>query len=180
MTPARTEMQSPASGRGSAKLKSAVVQQTKYTAIGDPVERLLSHLDKVRKSGRGWTARCPAHEDRTASLSVAAGDDGRVLLHCFAGCSAPDVLAALGLDIGDLFVRKPTASMSFAERAALKQHAKQAQWAAALNVLSFKSTIVRIVAAQLSRKEPLSDEDHARFDLACERISSARVVLNAR
>lgn len=54
------------------------------------------------KGGRGsWT--CPAHEDRSPSLSVKEADDGRVLVHCFAGCETADVLAALGRTLADLF-----------------------------------------------------------------------------
>jgi hypothetical protein len=68
-----------------------------------PVETVLDRLDGVRHSGRGWTARCPAHEDRHASLSVSEGDDGRVLLHDHAGCIVDDVIAALGLELMDLF-----------------------------------------------------------------------------
>jgi putative DNA primase/helicase len=48
-----------------------------------------------RKAGGGWVARCPAHDDRTPSLSLADGHDGRLLVKCWAGCSAHDVLAAL-------------------------------------------------------------------------------------
>lgn len=48
--------------------------------------------------------RCPAHADRSPSLSVAEGRDGRVLVHCFAGCSVEEVCRALGLTIRDLFV----------------------------------------------------------------------------
>ncbi len=54
-----------------------------------------------RRAGQGWTARCPAHDDTTPSLSV-ADRNGRVLAHCHAGCSQERVLAALearGLDI---------------------------------------------------------------------------------
>src|SRR6185437_3793894 len=105
------------------------------SVASNPVETFLARLDRVRRSGHGWTAKCPAHEDRTASLSVTAGDDGRVLMHCFAGCGVADVIAAAGLSMADLFVKRPTADMSFAERAALKEYAKQAQWRAALNVL---------------------------------------------
>lgn len=46
---------------------------------------------------------CPAHDDRTPSLSIRRTADGRVLLHCFAGCRTDDVLAALGLTWADLF-----------------------------------------------------------------------------
>jgi len=55
-----------------------------------------------KAAGSGWMARCPAHEDRKASLSIAAGDDGRVLLHCHAGCQTADVVAAMGLRLADL------------------------------------------------------------------------------
>jgi 5S rRNA maturation endonuclease (ribonuclease M5) len=55
-------------------------------------------------SGPGkWEALCPAHEDRKASLSIGAGQDDRVLLHCHAGCDHADVLAGLGLTATDLF-----------------------------------------------------------------------------
>lgn len=54
------------------------------------------------KGGRGsWT--CPAHEDRSPSLAVKAGNDGRVLVRCFAGCETPAVVAAVGLGLRDLF-----------------------------------------------------------------------------
>jgi putative DNA primase/helicase len=49
----------------------------------------------ARRSGAGWLARCVAHEDREPSLSIGEGADGRPLFHCHAGCSQPDVLAAL-------------------------------------------------------------------------------------
>lgn len=67
-----------------------------------PVDRFLEHLDHVRRSGSGWTARCPAHEDRTPSLAVAEGEDGRALVKCFAGCPTERVLAELGLAWADL------------------------------------------------------------------------------
>ncbi len=57
----------------------------------------------VRRVQDGWMVTCPAHEDRTPSLHVSEGDDGRVLLHCHAGCETGDVLAADGLDFPDLF-----------------------------------------------------------------------------
>ena len=47
-------------------------------------------------------ACCPAHDDRNPSLSVRRAPDGRVLVHCFAGCTLDAVLAALGLRLRDL------------------------------------------------------------------------------
>lgn len=48
-----------------------------------------------RKSGRSWSVRCPAHEDRTPSLSLLDTPDGRVLVHCHAGCEQDKVIAHL-------------------------------------------------------------------------------------
>lgn len=48
-----------------------------------------------RKSGAGYVARCPAHDDHEPSLSLRDGDDGRVLAHCHAGCTQAAVIAAL-------------------------------------------------------------------------------------
>src|SRR5262249_4049566 len=52
----------------------------------------------------GWSARCPAHEDRVRSLTIATGADGRVLLYCFAGCVVDAIVAAMGLTVRDLFL----------------------------------------------------------------------------
>jgi hypothetical protein len=65
--------------------------------------KLLSKLGSVKKTKSGWSARCPAHEDRQASLSIAEGRDGRVLLNCHAGCDHKKIVAALGLEERDLF-----------------------------------------------------------------------------
>lgn len=68
------------------------------------VDQVLEQLEAVRRNGEGrWMARCPAHGDRSASLSVREGDDGRVLLHCFSGCTFLEVVAALRLEPQQLF-----------------------------------------------------------------------------
>ncbi|MGE4078425.1 MAG: toprim domain-containing protein [Reyranella sp.] len=48
-----------------------------------------------RKAGGGWTARCPAHDDRTPSLSIRDADENKVLVCCHAGCDQERVIAAL-------------------------------------------------------------------------------------
>jgi len=58
---------------------------------------VLPKLEGVRKSGGAWNARCPAHEDHHPSLSVSAGQNGKVVLHCHAGCEPGAVLDALSL-----------------------------------------------------------------------------------
>ena len=57
----------------------------------------------LHKQTGGYLARCPAHKDHAPSMSIGEGDDGRILLHCWAGCETSDIVAALGLRWSDLF-----------------------------------------------------------------------------
>ena len=67
-------------------------------------DELVNRLDHVRQVGPGkWISRCPAHDDRSPSLSIRELEDGRTLVHCFGGCGAIDVLDAVGLDYSALF-----------------------------------------------------------------------------
>lgn len=73
-----------------------------HSTASEAVEALLSRLAGVHPAGPGrWLALCPAHPDRKPSLSIRL-EGGRVLVHCFAGCDADAVLAAVGLSWRDL------------------------------------------------------------------------------
>lgn len=65
-------------------------------------EAILALLRGVRRTGGGWMARCPAHRDRSPSLSIREAN-GKILLHCFAGCNAEAVCSAIGIRLADLF-----------------------------------------------------------------------------
>ena len=78
------------------------------TRSHDALSAVLPKLEGVRKAGSGWTARCPAHDDHTPSLSVSVGRDGRVLLKCFSGCPVESITAAMGLKMSDLFSDDPS------------------------------------------------------------------------
>jgi hypothetical protein len=65
-------------------------------------EALVARLHGVRRNGNGWMARCPAHEDRSPSLSIRESN-GRILLHCFAGCSVESICDALKIKVSALF-----------------------------------------------------------------------------
>ena len=58
-------------------------------------EGTANSLGNARRSGNGWIVSCPVHEDETPSLSLTDREDGGVLVHCHAGCSQDDVIAAL-------------------------------------------------------------------------------------
>ena len=139
------------------------------------VDVVIARLSQVRQRGKGWAARCPAHDDKGPSLSINEGDDGRVLLHCFAGCAAAGVVAALGLTLAHLFPQR-IADTSPAGRRAARAACQQSAWAAALGVLARESSIVLAVANVVAR-DVLTAEDSARLALAVDRIQSAREVL---
>jgi hypothetical protein len=71
--------------------------------LSRPLAAILEHFPDARRNGANWEAKCPAHEDSDPSLSITQGEDGRVLLHCFAGCSQEAVVAAIGRTMADLF-----------------------------------------------------------------------------
>lgn len=69
------------------------------------IEEFLSRLDGVQQGADAtrWTAKCPSHDDSQNSLGVHLTDDGKILLKCYAGCSAEEIVAAMGLKMSDLF-----------------------------------------------------------------------------
>ncbi len=72
------------------------------------INEFLARLEGVRETSHPqwrWQARCPAHDDTNPSLSVGIGDDGCILLHCWAGCEESSILVRLGLTNADLSPR---------------------------------------------------------------------------
>jgi hypothetical protein len=68
---------------------------------------LLSRLEGVKQIGPSqWKACCPAHDDKHPSFYIKE-DDGKVLLSCKAGCFVGSILAAVGMDMQDLFPERP-------------------------------------------------------------------------
>jgi hypothetical protein len=62
----------------------------------------------AKRTGVSWVCRCPAHDDRRASLAIREGTAGRTLVHCYAGCTFDAIFAALGIDRRELFPDVPT------------------------------------------------------------------------
>jgi hypothetical protein len=140
-------------------------------------QRLLDRLDGVRTRPVGWIARCPAHCDRSPSLAIRELDDGRVLVHCFAGCEVSDVLSAVDLTLADMFPKRMCNDSPQGGREA-RAALREIGWAAALGVLSREASIVLTVVNALARGV-LTAEHAARLETAVERIQLAREVLTA-
>lgn len=67
------------------------------------LDRIVAQLQDVRRDGRGYLARCPAHDDTNPSLAVLPQPDGRVRLHCrSAQCSITNILQRMELTFDDL------------------------------------------------------------------------------
>ena len=69
---------------------------------GITIDNFLSRLDKVRKLGKHYIARCPAHDDGRPSLRISQGDKG-ILVKCWAHCSFNEIVSAMDLRPQDLF-----------------------------------------------------------------------------
>lgn len=82
------------------------------------LQEILTTL-KAKPQGSQWIARCPAHKDKSPSLSVAQGDKG-ILLACHAGCSVSAIASALGFKVKDLFNPKEKPAAPTARRKIIK------------------------------------------------------------
>jgi AAA domain len=70
----------------------------------------------ARKSGDGWTAKCPAHDDKNPSLAISVNErDGKILVYCHAGCTTEAVCAAAGIELTELFTDNGPAQRVVAE-----------------------------------------------------------------
>lgn len=128
------------------------------------INQLIERLTKVRPSGRNaWRACCPAHSGTNpTALSIKEESDGRILLHCFQGCSASDIMESIGLSLEDLFeepiaVHKPPVAKKFYATDILA-------------AVKFECQIVLMAAFELRKNKPLNEQDMNRLILAYERI----------
>jgi hypothetical protein len=87
-----------------------------------PIERVLERLEGTKAHNGYYTALCPVHDDREPSLSIKEADDGRVLAHCFAGCTFDDVVEAISLKSKDLFTKGGEGVVSSPNNGATVQH----------------------------------------------------------
>lgn len=127
-------------------------------AHGDPLDLLLDRLQGVKRQGERYVARCPAHPDKSPSLSLSRGKDGCALVHCYAGCETRDVLAAVGLEMRDLFLDNLSQ-----EQRQQYQHDKLEK------EIRFEQLVIEIAKGEAKAGE-LSDESIARLALAQERL----------
>ncbi|MGB6212074.1 AAA family ATPase [Pseudomonas mandelii] len=124
----------------------------------EPLAVLRSRLKGVKQHGDRFMAVCPAHQDKSPSLSLSQAEDGRALVHCFAGCKTRDVLGAVGLEMRDLFPE----SLSQEQRKQFRRIKLQ-------TVRGSEYLIIEAAKAE-AMAGALSEESTARLALAQERV----------
>lgn len=125
---------------------------------------ILSHFDKVRATSKNnsYNCLCPAHDDKNASLSIKICDDGRVLMHCFAGCDIQNILSSVGLTLDDIVPQRVDL---------LKPSGKAYNPFAILKSLKDDALFVYLCATQIEQKKELQQSDK---DKLLEVISNLR------
>ena len=117
------------------------------------LDKVLSCLDKVKSTGANkWKACCPAHDDKNPSLAITETSDGTVLLKCWAGCTAQDIVSAIGLELRDLF-----------------PGAKQPRRGPSKQAIEHERAVY-LIGKSLLDAGKLSDDDLQRFNLAMQRL----------
>lgn len=136
-------------------------------------DALLSQLEGVKRTGSGrWLARCPAHPDKHPSLAIRKLDDGRILVHDFAGCTVESVLSAAGLTFADLYPPRPIGHDCKPERRPFPA-------ADVLECVAFESLLVALAARDIVNGKAISDSDRSRIMLAASRLEAARELSHA-
>lgn len=138
-----------------------------------PIDRILSQLEKVKQRQPGqWSACCPgsnhAHGDKTPSLSIRETDSGSVLVFCFAGCGAAEIVAAMGLTLVDLYPPRDTKANE-PQRPPRLLTAGQA-----LDLLREESLLLAVAAGNLAHGVVLSQFDLDRLVKTAGRIAWLR------
>jgi hypothetical protein len=138
------------------------------------IEDFVSRLDGVKQTGRGqWMARCPAHEDRSPSLSIGGGDDGRVLIKCFAGCLVDEIAGAVGLTVSDLFPERPADSPPFVR-------GRQFPAGDVLEALANEVMVVWVISRDMELGITPSIDEFDRLTVANKRIQSALELIRGK
>ena len=133
-----------------------------------PIELILSRLEKVSSNNGGgrYKALCPAHADRSPSLSICEGDDGRVLLHCFSGCRAEVIVSSVNLTMAELFC-----VVTGSKRPPLVPGVSRRELHTAIE---FEKTILFMAKADETKGRCISTNDSQRAQLALQRVAKAK------
>ena len=129
------------------------------------INDFLSYFEKSYRSGKDeYQCLCPAHQDKTASLSIKNLPDERILIHCFAGCAANDILEAVGLTFDDIVPKR---------LGDFKPVSKPFNPYAVLKSISNETLLVALAGLEVANGKTLPQEDKDRLMIAVNRLREA-------
>lgn len=129
------------------------------------INDFLSYFEKSYRSGKDeYQCLCPAHQDKTASLSIKNLPDERILIHCFAGCAANDILEAVGLTFEDIVPKR---------LGDFKPVSKPFNPYAVLKAISNETLLVALAGLEIANGKTLPQEDKDRLMIAVNRLREA-------
>ena len=134
--------------------------------INHNLTEFLGRLSKLKQTKPdSWSACCPAHDDKSPSLAIKSLDDGRILVNCFGGCGAIDIVLAVGMTLESLM---PLRDENWKPSKSESRH-----WAAkqVLESLQLELAVVAVAARTMKNGHILSGADYQRLELAYERIT---------
>lgn len=130
------------------------------------IDTFKSRLQKVKRTGDNkFMACCPAHADKTASLTFSELSDGRILINCFAGCDTYSILKAVGLDWQDVMPENAVGHAVKKERILYPSEA--------LEVIKFETQVVCLIAFNAKKKGFVDDEMTERLTKSIKLINNA-------
>lgn len=137
-----------------------------------PIDKVLTQLDKVKpkqstKDGLNqWQALCPSHGDKSPSLTITECADSTVLLKCWTGCTASEIVRAIGLELKDLFKYEPIHKQSNSKNS--NQPVKKLP---SKRAIAYEQLIIQIAEAQINKGLTLSTVDKQRYQQALNRLN---------
>jgi hypothetical protein len=142
------------------------IDYIKKHSTGAIADKLLSRLDGVKQARQyHWIALCPSHDDFSPSLNIRETDD-RLLVHCFAGCSAYEIVTAVGLDLSDLFPERTNNTGN-------RRLSKPFPATDILRCLAHESLFCLLVVEAILKGEKLEEWDKERLLQSASRFRSA-------
>ena len=130
------------------------------------LNNFISRLQKVKRTGDNkFMACCPAHQDKTASLTISELPDGRILINCFAGCDTYSILKAVGFDWKDVMPESSLGNLKKKDRILYPSEA--------LELVKFETQVVCMIAYDAKTKGFVDEEMVSRLTKSIKLINSA-------
>lgn len=152
-----------------------------HSAANPNLQMLLSRLEHVEQRGEQYRAKCPVHGGKSrSSLSVRETGDGRILIHCFGGCDALEVVNVCGLEMIDLMPERMTHNATPEEKRKWHESSTIRDWENAQASIQHEARVVWVAGKQIKDGKKLNDVDDQRLDEALEQIAIQGRKLNVR